>query len=169
MPQVTNEKLAKKTKKSSVSFPLSDERKRRAGRNREAYLCVFKHRHQNNSTAFLPTPLRSYLKLQDSYLSTEQMIGNTRAYSHPKTHRCYFLGPSTVSTCAQPQLHTVCWTGGNCTTARLQDGIFSTLSVTQSCLCAFHLSPLAGSWVYTCAGNRAATVNSYSLAHQQVF
>lgn len=69
------------------------------------------------------------------------MTGDTRAHSHPKTRSCYFPGPSTVSTCAQPPLRTVCWTGGNYSTARLQDGTFSTLSATQSCLHAFHSPP----------------------------
>lgn len=150
----------KKTRKSSVSLPLSGERKQRAERNQGAYLCVFKHRRENNSTAFPHPP---QILLEATGLISEHRADDKgyQSIQSPQDTWVLFLGPSTVCTCAQPQLCTACWTGGNCTTARLQDGIFSTLSVTQSCLGAFHLSPLAG--------NRAATVNSYSLAHQQVF
>lgn len=93
LPQLMNKKLAEN--KEKLSF--SGERKLRAGSNWEAYLCVFECRRQNNSTTS-PT----HLKLQDSYLSTEQTVGDPRPYSHPKTHSYYFPGPSTVSNRASP-------------------------------------------------------------------
>lgn len=169
LPQLKNKKLAKKNQGTTLSVCLSLSLEKESWELGVTQMLISVFLNTGTTITPLLPPLSA---LTWSYRTLLYIWAQSRQQGIPEctvTSRhiiVLFLVPPLCPLTPSPP---VCWTGGNCTAGRLQDGTFSTLSVTQSCLYASDLSLLAGSWACTRAGNRAATVSSYLLHISKYF